>query len=94
MKKQLADETTDAVFSDIEKNHKCIIKKCIPSGEADVSETVPVVVDGGITADASGSQTMNLPYQTMSYLNDKEVKMVTGHKISIVIGDIAHQSVS
>ena len=53
MKKQLTDETKDAVFTEIERNHKCIIKKCIPSGEAEKSESVPVFADGGITSNSS-----------------------------------------
>ncbi len=87
-------ETTDAVISEIEKKHNCVIEKNIqPEKSDEKTEEATVVADGGIASGASGASTMNLPYTSMSFVNDKEVKMASGHKITIVIGDLAQQQV-
>ncbi len=110
MKKQMLIETTDAVISEIEKKHNCVIEKNIqPEKGGEKAEEAIVVADGGIASGASGriisgvsggmpspasgASTMNLPYHCMSFVNDKEVKMASGHKITIVIGDLAQQQV-
>ena len=102
MKKQMLIDTTDAVISEIEKKLNCVIEKNIQPKKGDgKTEEATVVADGGIasrasggiTLGASGASAMNLPYHSMSFLNDKVVKMASGHKITIVIGDLAQQKV-
>ena len=74
MKRQFNMERTKASISEIEKNHRCVIKTDI------------LVASGG-------ASTMNLPYHSMAVINDKEVKMASGHKIGIVTGNLARQKV-
>ena len=96
MKKQMKMDATDAIISEVEKNHKCIIQKGIPEPEeTEKKETAAptFVADAGSAAGTSGSSTMNLPYQSMSFVNDKEVKMASGQKITIVVGDLSQQTV-
>ncbi|CAB4017766.1 Hypothetical predicted protein [Paramuricea clavata] len=50
-----------------------------------------VVADRGIMA--SGASKMNLPYNSMTVVNDKEVKMALGNRIKIVVGDVAQEKV-
>ena len=59
--------------------------------EETVEAETAVMADGG--AGTSGTSTMNLPYHSMSFINDKEVKMASGHKITVVVGDLAQQKV-
>ena len=48
-----------------------------------------------LVASTSGvTSTMNLPYHSMTVVNDKEIMMASGHKIAIVIGNLALQKVS
>ena len=106
MKKQINMDATGAVISEIEKKHHCVIErdnndpvKVGEKTEEDAEESrvettgeeATVIVDGA--AGNSGTSTMNLPHNSMSFVNDKEVKMASGHKISIVVGDLAHQQV-
>ena len=105
MKKQINMDGTNAVISEIEKNHHCVIEqdnsdseKVVEKTERDAEvavektvEEATVVADGA--AGTSGTSTMNLPYNSMSFVHDKEVKMASGHKITIVVGDLAHQQV-
>jgi hypothetical protein len=92
MKKQMSMEATTAIISKIEKSHKCVIEKDTqPEETREEAKYVTVVADGGTTAGASGPSTMNLPYHSMSFVNDKEVKMASGQRITIVVGDLAHQ---
>jgi hypothetical protein len=41
----------------------------------------------------SGASKMNLPYHSMTVVNDKEVKMASGNRIKIVVGDVAQEKV-
>ena len=95
MKKQMSMDTTDSIISEVEKNHKCIIQKGIRPEETEKKETATptFVADGGSAAGTSGSSTMNLPYQSMFFVNDKEVKLTSGQRITIVAGDLAQQTV-
>ena len=95
MKKQMSMETTNAIISEVQKNNKCVIQKGIPSDETEKKETeAPTfVADGGSAAGTSVAATMNLPYHSMSFVNDKEIKLASGQKITIVVGDLAQQTV-
>ena len=104
MKKTVNMDQTNAVISEIEKNHRCVIErdndreKVVEKSEEDAEEAVEKTVEEAtVTADgaagSSATSTMNLPYDSMSFVHDKEVKMASGHKISIVVGDLAHQQV-
>ena len=101
VRKQMSMEETNDITSTIEKNYSCVIKKEIQPGkipdmskEAVVTKSsVEVEVDGAARAGATGKSTMSLPYNSMSFVNDKEVKMAFGGKITIVVGDLAHQQV-
>ena len=87
-------DTTDAIISEVEKNHKCVIQKNFPSEETEKKTEAPTfVADGGSVAGTSGTSTMNLPYHSMSFVNDKEVKLFSGQRITIVVGDLAQQTV-
>ena len=96
MRKQMTMEATNDIISGIEKNHCCVIKKDIqPDKTPDTTNYADV--DFSATANgaagSSATSTMNLPYNSMSFVNDKEVKMASGAKITIVVGDLAHQQV-
>ena len=102
MRKQMTMEATNVIISDIEKKHNCVIEKDIqPEKSDEKTEEATVVADGGIASGASGgmpsrasgASTMNLPYHCMSFINDTEVRMASGHNITIVIGDLAQQKV-
>ena len=94
MKKQMSMDTTDAVISEVEKNHKCVIQKNFSSEETEKkTEATTFVADGGSVAGTSTTSTMNLPYRSMSFVNDKEVKLISGQRITIVVGDLAQQTV-
>ena len=84
-------DTTDSIISEVEKNQKCVIKKIIPSEKTKKPPTL--VEDGGNAAGTSGTSTMNLPYHSMSFVNDKQVKLASGQRITIVVGDLAQQTV-
>jgi hypothetical protein len=96
MRKQLNMEETNGIISGIEKKHCCVIEKEIQPGDTiDVAEEdtteATVVADG--SAGTSATPTMNLPYHSMSFINDKEVRMASGVKITIVVGDLAQEQV-
>jgi hypothetical protein len=99
MKKQMSMLSTKVIISEVEKNHNCIIVKHIqpektPEKPKDPAGGATVVADGGTTAGDSNTSTTNLPHNnSMSFVNDKEVKMTSGHRITIVVGDLAHQQV-
>ena len=84
-------DTTDAIISDVEKNHKCVIEKGFPDGKR--QKKTKKTTSAGAVAGTSGASTMNLPYHSMSFVNDKEVKLVSGQRITIVVGDLAQQTV-
>ena len=91
-------EATNAVISEIEKNHRCVVEKDIRPEEThekteESAGEATAVADGGIATGTSDPSTMNLPYHSMSFVNDKEVKMASGQKITIVVGDLAKQTV-
>ena len=70
-------ETTSAILSDIERKHKCVIKRDIPP--ADETE------EPGITPP------IKQPCKpTPSVVSDKELK---GVNITVVVGDLAQQKV-
>ena len=80
MKKQMSLEATNATISEIEKKHKCLIKREFrPSVEVhrESSELAAAVADEWIAVT----------------VRDKEVKMASGQRITIVIGDLAQQKV-
>ena len=80
--------STDAIISEVEKNHECVIQKNISS------QKVPTfVADGGSTAGVNVASAINLPYHSMFFVNDKEVKLFSGQRITIVVGDLAQQRV-
>ncbi len=94
MRKQMTMEATNVIISDIEKKHNCVIEKDIQPEKSDEKiEEATAAADGGIASGASGASTMNLPYHSMSFINDKEVRIASGHKITIVIGDLAQEKV-
>ena len=87
-------DTTDAIISDVEKNHKCVIQKGIPSEKTEKKTEAPTLMaDGGSVAGTSRACTMNLPYHSMSFVSEKEVKLASGQRITIVVGDLAQQTV-
>ena len=87
MKKQMSMDTTDAIT--VEKNHRCVI-----SLEKNVIEETTFVQDKErFVADTSGSSGMNLPYRFMAFVNDKEVNLTSGQRITVVVGDLALQTV-
>ena len=94
MKKQISSETTDAIISKVEKNYRCVIERESQPEEADEKPREASVVADGKVAGADGGTTMKLPYHSMSFVNDKEVKMASGQRITIVLGDLAQQKVS
>ena len=73
---------TNVIISQIEKSHKCVVKKYMQPEETHEK-----------TKGDGGASTMNLPYHSMSFVNDKEVKLASGHRITIVVGDLAQQKV-
>ena len=77
MKKQMSMDTTDLMISDVEKSHECVIEKGCPR----------------LVAGASRTSIMNLPYHSMSFVDDNEVKLASGQRITIVVGDMAQQTV-
>ena len=94
MKKQMSMDTTDLMISDVEKNYKCVIQKNFPSEQTEKkTEATTFVADGGSVAGTSGTSTMNLPYHSMSFVNDNEVKLESGQRITIVVGDLTRQTV-
>ena len=94
MKKQMSMDTTDAIISDVEKNHKCVVQKGIPSGKTEKKTKIPTLMaNRGSVAGTSGACTMNLPYHCMSFISEKEVKLASGQRITIVVGDLAQQTV-
>ena len=92
MKKQMKMDTTDAIISDVEKNHRCVIEKDVP-GRKRHKKRRRATSAKAVAGNNGSSTTMNLPYQSMSFVNDKEVKLASGQKITIVIGDLARQTV-
>jgi hypothetical protein len=82
MKKQMSMAATNVIISQIEKNHKCVIGKDIQPEETHEK-----------TKGDGGASTMNLPYHSMSFVNDKEVELASRHRITIVVGDLAQQKV-
>lgn len=85
MKKQMSVKATEAVISGIEKKHRCVIKREGYEGSN--------VLEHEMAAGASGATGMNLPYASVCFVNDKQVKMTSGQTISIVVGDLAQQKV-
>ena len=78
MKKQMSMEATNAIISEIEKKHKCLIKREFrPSVEVHTEsrELTAAVADEWIA------------------VRDKEVKMPSGQRVTIVVGDLAQQKV-
>jgi hypothetical protein len=78
MKKQMSMEATNAIISEIEKKHKCLIKREFrPSVEVhrESRELTAAVPDEWIA------------------VRDKEVKMPSGQRVTIVVGDLAQQKV-
>ena len=92
MKKQMKMDTTDAIISDVEKNHRCVIEKDVP-GRRRHKKRRRATSAKAVAGNNGSSTTMNLPYQSMSFVNDQEVKLASGQKITIVIGDLARQTV-
>ena len=84
MNKQLSMDTTNAIISDVEKNHKCVIK---------IMEETTLMEDAETFADSSGSSTMSLRYQFISSVNDREIKLTSGKRITVEVGDLAQQTV-
>ena len=41
-------------------------------------------------AGSSATSSMNLPYNSLSFVHDKDVRMASGAKLTIVVGDLAH----
>jgi hypothetical protein len=82
MKKQISMEATNVIISEIEKNHKCVIGKYMQPEETHEK-----------TKGDGGASTMNWPFHSMSFVNDKEVKLASGNRITIVVGDLAQQKV-
>ncbi|CAB3992453.1 poly [ADP-ribose] polymerase 14-like isoform X2 [Paramuricea clavata] len=67
---------TNVIISEIEKSHKCVIE----------SNTHPEETDGKTKGDGGATSTMNLPYQSMSFVNDKEIDVIvntTNHKVDL-----------
>ena len=87
-------DTTDSIISEVEKNYKCVIQKGVPSEKTEKEAEVPTLAAvGGNAPGTSPASTMNLPYHSMFFVNDKEVQLASGQGITIVIGDLAQQRV-
>ncbi|CAB4021318.1 poly [ADP-ribose] polymerase 14-like, partial [Paramuricea clavata] len=82
MKKQISMEAMNVIISHIENIYKCVIEKDIQPEETHEK-----------TKGDGGASTMNLPYNSMSFISDKDVKLVLGHRIRIIVGDLAQQKV-
>ena len=85
-------DTTDTIISDVEKNHRCVIEKGISDGKRHNKRTKKITSARG-AAGTSAASMINLPYQSMSCVSDKEVKLASGQRITIVVGDLAQQTV-
>ncbi|CAB4013230.1 poly [ADP-ribose] polymerase 15 isoform X1 [Paramuricea clavata] len=75
-------------------NKKTNFPSKLPGNVDFKTKHVAVVADGGIIA--SGTPTtnvVNLPYHSMTVVNDKEVKMALGNRITIIVGDVAQEKV-
>ena len=89
MNKQLSMDTTNAIISDVEKNHKCVIKKTDM-----VMEETTLEEDAETFADSSGSSTMSgRTYQFISSVNDREIKLTSAKRVTTEVGDLAQQKV-
>ena len=87
-------DTTDTIISEVEKNHKCVIEKGTPAVEASaILEETTSAGDEKKPTNTSGASTMNLPYHSMSFLNGNEVKLASGQRITLVVGNLAQQTV-
>lgn len=76
----MAMDATSAILSDIERKHKCVIKRDIPPAEEmeEPSRTLPI----------------KQPCNPMSsVVSDREVKLASGQRITVVVGDLAQQKV-
>lgn len=91
MKKQMSSDATNAIISGIEKKHNCVIEK-IMAHDLDEAKDDFAVAEDDHKPDRKSS--MNLPFDSMSYVNDKVVKMTSGQRITIAVGDIAKEKVS
>ena len=87
--------TTDAYISEVEKNHKCVIEKGISLEETDTNfEEIALEEDEELFfPDRSEASRMNLPYHSIASVNDREIKLTSGQRIRIEIGDLAQQTV-
>ena len=95
MKKQMSMGTTDAYISEVEKNHQCVIEKGISLEETDTNlEEIALEEDEELFfPDRSEASRMNLPYHSIASVNDREIKLTSGQRIRIEIGDLAQQTV-
>ncbi|XP_046856440.1 uncharacterized protein LOC124449537 isoform X2 [Xenia sp. Carnegie-2017] len=90
MKKQMSLDATNAIISGIEKNHNCVIEKIMAHDLDEAKDDFAVAEDDH---KPDGKSAMNLPFDSMSYVNDKVVKMTSGQRITIAVGDIAKEKV-
>ncbi|XP_028405586.1 protein mono-ADP-ribosyltransferase PARP15-like isoform X1 [Dendronephthya gigantea] len=92
MKKQASTDATKAMISLIEKKHKCVIKTEDIQREKIHEKSVKVATN--ITHGAVAKETVaptNSP--TMHVVNDKEIKMSSGQRITMIVGNLAMQKV-
>ncbi|XP_046838991.1 protein mono-ADP-ribosyltransferase PARP14-like [Xenia sp. Carnegie-2017] len=90
MKKQMSSDATNAIISGIEKKHNCVIEKIMAHDLDEAKDDFAVAEDDH---KPDGKSSMNLPFDSMSYVNDKVVKMTSGQRITIAVGDIAKEKV-
>ncbi|XP_046838993.1 protein mono-ADP-ribosyltransferase PARP15-like [Xenia sp. Carnegie-2017] len=90
MKKQMSLDATNTIISGIEKNHNCVIEKIMAHDLDEAKDDFAVAEDDH---KPDGKSSMNLPFDSMSYVNDKAVKITSGQRITIAVGDIAKEKV-
>ena len=102
MRKQMKLATTKTMISEIEKSHKCIIQM-IDQGACGATTTIVNDEQGACALDVSRGPTngeasftskMNLPYQSITIVDDRSIEIAPGHRISVVVGDLAQEKAS
>ena len=102
MRKQMKLAKTKTMISEIEKSHKCIIQM-IDQGACGTTTTIVNEEQGACALDVSRGPTntkasftskMNLPYQSMTTVDDTSIEITPGNRISVVVGDLAQEKAS
>ena len=90
----MGTQTTDPIFSSFEKDCRYFIERASRPEKALKTHKEALVVPDEMVAGARSVTTMKSPNHSMSFINDKEVKMASRQRIPINAGDLAKQKVS